>query len=711
MNAVRLILAAIAINAYVLQPATAREDGFVPLFNGKDLSGWVNVNCAPKTFTVRDGLIHCTGVPTGVMRTEKQYENFVLELEWRHMKPKGNAGLFVWSDAITAPGIPFTRSIEVQILDGRNTETYTSHGDVFSIHGATLKPDRPHPAGAMRCLPSERRCKPAGKWNHYRVFCNDGILKLAVNGKVVSGASQCNPRKGYLCLESEGSEVHFRNIRIKELPSTNPTPDQVASLATGFQSLYTGVDLAGWKHVDGHKAHWQAANWRLRYDGKCEAKDKNLWSAKDYGDFVMICDWRFTAKPVKRNRQVILPNGDVAVDKDGKPKLLEVDDAGDSGIYLRGSSKSQVNMWCWPIGSGEVYGYRTDKNQPAEVRKGVTPKVVADNPIGRWNRFVITMKQDRLTVVLNSKTVLENAQLPGVAPRGPIALQHHGDPIEFANIFIKELDQDQSPGSGKTLILNARSRVESEPGSRKFQVVQQKTKWNGKQTAIVVCDMWAEHWCKGATRRVAEMAPRMNDVITKARKQGVLIIHCPSGGMEFYKDTPMRKLAQQAAKIGTKIPLQGWCHLDKSREAALPIDDTDGGCDCQPRCKGKVKRPQIASIKMLEGDAITDSAEAYYLMKQRGITNVIVMGVHTNMCVLGRPFSIRQMKYQGQDVMLMRDLTDTMYNSRMKPFVSHFTGTDLVIEHIEKYWCPTITSADFLAGKPHRFRNDARAAK
>jgi hypothetical protein len=114
-------------------------------------------------------------------------------------------------------------------------------------------------------------------------------------------------------------------------------------------------------------------------------------------------------------------------------------DAGDSGIYLRGNSKSQINMWCWPIGSGEVYGYRNDKNQPAEVRAGVTPRVKADNPLGQWNRFIITMKGDRLTVVLNGKEVLAGAQLPGVPAKGPIALQHHGDPIEFANIYIKEL--------------------------------------------------------------------------------------------------------------------------------------------------------------------------------------------------------------------------------------------------------------------------------
>jgi len=132
----------------------AAEEEFVPLFNDTDLSGWVVVNCAPNTFTARDGMIVCTGKPTGVMRTQRIYENFILELDWKHVHPGGNAGLFVYSDALTAPGVPFTRAIEVQILDGSSPEgIWTGHGDVFAIHGATFVPDRPHPKGWMRCLP------------------------------------------------------------------------------------------------------------------------------------------------------------------------------------------------------------------------------------------------------------------------------------------------------------------------------------------------------------------------------------------------------------------------------------------------------------------------------------------------------------------------------------------------------------------------------
>jgi nicotinamidase-related amidase len=266
-----------------------------------------------------------------------------------------------------------------------------------------------------------------------------------------------------------------------------------------------------------------------------------------------------------------------------------------------------------------------------------------------------------------------------------------------------------SDRGAKPLTLYARTRVETKPGSGKFNAVTRPLEWEPSRTAIVVCDMWNEHWCKGATRRVAEMAPRMNDVLVAARNRGVLIIHCPSSTMKFYEGTEERERAHRVAHVATKPPLRNSCSLDAKREGRLPIDDSDGGCDCDPPCKqGSPWTREIATLKIEPPDAITDSAEAVYLMKERGIENVIVMGVHANMCVLGRPFAIRQLVQQGFHVLLMRDLTDTMYNSRSAPFVSHFTGTDLVVEHIEKHWCPSITSVDFLGGKEFRFSEDHR---
>ena len=170
-------------------------------------------------------------------------------------------------------GRPFTRAIECQILDG-------NHGDVFAIQGATMTPDRPHPRGAMRCLPSEERNHPAREWNHYRVESRDGRITLAVNGKVVSGGSQTVPRRGYITLELEGSEVHFRNIRIQTLPSSNPPAEETATLDEGFVSLYNGVDLSGWQGGSGQLEHWAVRDWRLANDGQSNSEDMQLLSEK-----------------------------------------------------------------------------------------------------------------------------------------------------------------------------------------------------------------------------------------------------------------------------------------------------------------------------------------------------------------------------------------------------------------------------------------------
>ena len=190
----------------------------------------------------------------------------------------------------------------------------------------------------------------------------------------------------------------------------------------------------------GHEGHWRTNDWILEYDGKSEATNKHLWTVKEFSDFVLMVDWRFSRKSEVKKVPVILPDGNDALNDDGTPKLVEVPDAGDSGIYLRGTAKAQVNIWSWPVGSGEVWGYRTDINQPAAVRAAVTPTTKADKPLGEWNRFVITMRGDHVTVVLNGKTVIENSPLPGIPRRGSIGLQHHGDPIQFANLFVKELD-------------------------------------------------------------------------------------------------------------------------------------------------------------------------------------------------------------------------------------------------------------------------------
>lgn len=264
-----------------------------------------------------------------------------------------------------------------------------------------------------------------------------------------------------------------------------------------------------------------------------------------------------------------------------------------------------------------------------------------------------------------------------------------------------------SPGpafaeSDGPLILHARHRIRTSGAD--FSVAERTLKWDPRRTAIVVCDMWDNHWCTGAAARVNEMAPRVNETVKAARARGVFIIHCPSDTMKFYEGTPQRHLAQRAPKVEPKVPLERSCKLNLEKEAPLPIDDSDGGCENEGLPQKIVWTRQHPAIEIAAPDAITDSAEAYYLMEQRGVENVIVLGVHTNMCVLGRSFAIRQMVAQGKNVVLMRDLTDAMYNPKRPPFVSHAHGTELVIEHIEKYWCPSVTSADFLGGEPFRFK-------
>ncbi len=415
------------------------EPGFVPLFNGRDLTGWHNVNGAPSTWKVVDGKILCSGVPTGILRSEQQYENFVLELEWRHLVEQGNAGLFLWSDALTARGQPFSRAIEVQVMSGMTGSGYTSDGDIFPIHGATMTPHNSR-GGGSRSFPTQARVKPGGEWNHYRVECIDGSIRLAVNGEVVTTAADCTPRKGYICLESEGAPIEFRNLLVQELPPAVPDiaeePGMVAEEEQGFRSLYNGVDFTGWKFGPEHEGHWRADDWSISFDGQ----GSDLWSSEEFGDFVLIADWRWSGEAKDADLPVIGADGAQVVGEDGAPLTQRVKEAGDSGIYLRGSSKSQVNIWCWPVGSGEVYGYRTDAAMPPEVRAAVTPRTNADAPLGSWNRFVITLKADRLTVVLNGQTVIEDAHLPGISPRGPIALQMHGSPLQFANLYIKPLD-------------------------------------------------------------------------------------------------------------------------------------------------------------------------------------------------------------------------------------------------------------------------------
>jgi hypothetical protein len=224
-----------------------------------------------------------------------------------------------------------------------------------------------------------------------------------------------------------------------------------ASDSTGFVSLFNGRDLTYWTIPPGDNGHWKVLDGVIDYDARSEAPDrqKDLWTAKEYRDFVLKIDWRIKDTPGVYPMPDILPDGTYRLGPDGKPVLTERPNA-DSGIYLRGSTKAQLNIWCWPVGSGEIYGYRNDASMPPEVRRAATPKMNADRPVGEWNTFEITLRGDRVSVILNGERVINNAQLPGIPEVGRIGLQHHGtfkdgkysgaaSLVQFRNISIKEL--------------------------------------------------------------------------------------------------------------------------------------------------------------------------------------------------------------------------------------------------------------------------------
>ncbi|WP_165221573.1 isochorismatase family protein [Aquisphaera insulae] len=274
--------------------------------------------------------------------------------------------------------------------------------------------------------------------------------------------------------------------------------------------------------------------------------------------------------------------------------------------------------------------------------------------------------------------------------------------------------------------LRLRSRVEAPDHPGRFALVEKAEAWSPNQTALIVCDMWDAHHCLNAVRRGAEMAPTMERVLKAARGRGATIIHAPSDCMEFYKGHAARRRAIEVPRA-SNIPagIGSWCdRIPAEERGKYPIDQTDGGEDDDPaehaawaeKLAGMGRNPKLpwkSQTDLLTIDESRDfitagGEEVWSILESRGIKNVILMGVHLNMCVLGRPFGLRQLAKNGRNVVLMRDLTDTMYNPARAPFVGHHAGTDLMVEHVEKFVCPSISSDQILGGTPFRFKGDAR---
>ena len=221
--------------------------------------------------------------------------------------------------------------------------------------------------------------------------------------------------------------------------------------------------------------------------------------------------------------------------------------------------------------------------------------------------------------------------------------------------------------------------------------IENETRFDPARSAIILCDMWDKHWCRGANERLAPIIERSRPMLEAARKKGAVIIHAPSETMQFYKDAPQRLAAIQAPKVTPPAPAA----LDAP---PLPIDDSDGGCDTGDPKNVKMWTREHAGVHIAPEDFISDKGdEVYSILKLRGIQTLFIMGVHTNMCILNRTFAIKQMTKWGVPCVLIRDLTDAMYDPADRPYVSHEKGTNLVIEHIERYWCPSTTSAQLMA--------------
>jgi nicotinamidase-related amidase len=250
---------------------------------------------------------------------------------------------------------------------------------------------------------------------------------------------------------------------------------------------------------------------------------------------------------------------------------------------------------------------------------------------------------------------------------------------------------EAAPKSRAAVSLPLRSRVEPFKGSGEWHEVTLAREFVPAETALILCDVWDDHWCPSAARRCDALARRMAPVVDAARAAGVTVVHAPSDCMDFYKDHPARKRALALPRVEPPKPLA-------LPDPKLPVDDSDGGCDDdKPATEHRAWTRQHPAVPIADTDFISDSgAEVYSLLKARGIKNLLVMGVHTNMCVLNRTFAIKQMTRWGVRCVLIRDLTDTMYNPKRAPFVSHDEGTELVVGHIEKYWCPTVLSTDLL---------------
>ena len=452
-----------------------------------------------------------------------------------------------------------------------------------------------------------------------------------------------------------------------------------ASAADDARDITPGEDLAGWV-VEGTRF-------------RDEAKTEPVWTAKDgvvrcagkgFGFLRYdkeMCDFELSAE----YRMAARCNSGLGI----------------RTVKFTGPASTRPSYASYEIQILDDTGKPTDEHASMSLYRYVAPTKNAVKPAGEWNKLEITCRGPHILIKLNGETVqdVDQSKIEAIKNKplcGYISLQNHGKTIEWRNLRLKELAKAAGDEQTTQLKLQLRSRelTGSDPEVWKENLTPKN--FAAAETAIIICDMWDDHWCKMASKRCDALAKKMAPLIDDAREHGVHVIHCPSDTMEFYKDHPARKRMLAVPHSEPPMPIERWCYLDTSHEAPLPIDDKEGGCDDAETVKNlKAWSRQHPAIAVHDDDVISESGkEVYSYLRQHGIKNILYVGVHTNMCVLGRSFGIRQMTKLGFNTVLVRDLTDAMYDPRKRPFVSHEEGTELVVQHVEKYWCPTTLSDD-----------------
>jgi hypothetical protein len=340
-------------------------------------------------------------------------------------------------------------------------------------------------------------------YNHLPLYPEEGGINPPPNYAVSTGmklniADLNKDGRNDIIIAGKGGLYVFYNH------GNPPTPPRLHKLAPEeayptwrpwpeYQVLFNSKDLTGWKVPEGDNGHWKVVDGVIDYDAGSEAKgDKNLWTTESFEDFALHVEWRFKQTTGLYPMRTILPDGSYKTDASGKVIETPTPNA-DSGILLRGVGRAQVNLWCWPIGSGELWSVRLDESLTPQQRAAAVPKVSADNPVGQWNSLDITMVGDRVTVMLNNKLVIENAQIPGVPDSGPIGLQHHGglNPktgqlspasslVQFRNVLVRRLPRGtgrqvgtrQAAGDGFATLFNGKDLTGWLTGPDNFWVVQ-----------------------------------------------------------------------------------------------------------------------------------------------------------------------------------------------------------------------------------------------